>query len=230
MPIQNTVKTCSFQNLILHVGAMLVVAVAFARAGIARAQDRIVHGIDNAQIATVKGNVHPQARAEFDQGPADSALKLQGLTILFKPTAAQQAAVDSLLAAQQDRSSPSYHRWVTPEQFASLNGISQNDLNRIVSWLQSQGFQVGVTARSRTWVSFSGTAQQVEAAFHTSIHRFVVNGETHYANAAAPAVPAAFADLVLGVRGLHDFHPQAHARASVVPNPKFTSSVSGSHF
>ena len=232
MPIQNTVKTCSFQSSISHLCAMLAVAAAFAAAGagIACAQDRIVRGIDNGQIATVKGNVHPQARAEFDQGPADSALKLQGLTILFKPTAAQQAAVDSLLAAQQDRSSPSYHRWVTPEQFASLNGISQNDLNRIVSWLQGQGFQVGATAPSRTGVSFSGTAQQVEAAFHTSIHRFVVNGETHYANAAAPAVPAAFADLVLGVRGLHDFHPQAHARASVVPNSRFTSSVSGSHY
>jgi subtilase family serine protease len=226
------VKTSSFQNSISQACAMIAVGMVFAAAGAgnARAQDRIVHGIDNGQIATVKGNVHPQARAEFDQGPADSALRLQGLTILFKPTAAQQASVDSLLSAQQDRSSPNYHRWLTPEQFASLSGISQNDLNRIVSWLQSQGFQVGATSRSRTWVSFSGTAQQVEAAFHTAIHRFAVNGETHYANAAPPAVPAAFADLVLGVRGLHDFHPQAHARASVTPNPRFTSSVSGNHY
>ena len=84
---------------------MLAVAAAFAAAGagIACAQDRIVRGIDNGQIATVKGNVHPQARAEFDQGPADSALKLQGLTILFKPTAAQQAAADLAADRPMDR-------------------------------------------------------------------------------------------------------------------------------
>ena len=232
MRIQNTVKTYQFNRSIPKICTMMAVALALAPAGasIARAQDRIVQAIDNGQIATLKGNVHPLARAEFDRGRADSSLKLQGLTLMFKPTAEQQAAVDSLLAMQQDRSSPSYHRWLTPEQFASLSGISQNDLNRIVSWLQSQGFQVGATARSRTWVSFSGTAQQVETAFHTPIHRFVVNGETHYANAAAPTVPAAFSDLVQSLRGLHDFHPQPHARASVAPNPKFTSSVSGSHF
>ena len=35
------------------------------------------------------------------------------------------------------------------------------------------------------------TAAQVETAFQTEIHNYVVDGETHYANALAPSVPAA---------------------------------------
>jgi subtilase family serine protease len=192
--------------------------------------DRIVQSIDNARMSVVKGNLHPQARAEFDQGDAEPSLKLQNITMTFKPTAAQQAAVDALLAAQQDRSSPNYHRWLTPDEFAGLSGISQNDLNKIAAWLTSQGFQVRNTASSRTWISFSGTAQQVQAAFHARMHRYLVNGEIHHANATEPAVPGAFAGVVLGFRGLSDFRPNARGRASIVAGPRFTSSVSGNHF
>ncbi len=214
------------------------VALAFTPAVISRAQalvpasprDRIVQPVDSSRISAVKGNVHPLARTAFDRGPADASLQLPEITMVFKPTAAQQAAVDELLASQQDRSSPNYHRWITPEQFASLAGVSENDLNKIVTWLEGQGFQIGTLSRSRTWISFSGSAQQVEAALHAPIHRYVVNGETHRANAAEPAVPAAFADVVLGFRGLNDFHPHARVRARGVAKPNFTSSISGLHF
>jgi subtilase family serine protease len=190
--------------------------------------DRIVQSIDNARMSVVKGNVHPLARAEFDHGETEPSLKLQNIILTFKPTAAQQAAVDALLAAQQDRSSPNYHRWLTPDEFASLSGISQNDLTKIVAWLTSQGFQVGNIASSRTWISFSGTAQQVQAAFHARMHRYEVNGEAHYANATEPSVPSAFAEVVLGFRGLSDFRPKARGRASIVAGSRFTSI--GDHF
>jgi subtilase family serine protease len=181
-------------------------------------------------MSVVKGNMHPFARAEFDRGEAEPSLKLQNIILTFKPTAAQRAAVDALLAAQQDRSSPNYHRWLTPDEFASLSGISQNDLNKVVAWLTSQGFEVGNIASSRTWISFSGTAQQVQAAFHARMHRYEVNGEAHHAIATEPSVPIAFADVVLGFRGLSDFRPKARGRASIVAGPRFTSSVSGNHF
>ena len=81
-----------------------------------------------------------------------------------------------------------------------------------MAWLQSQGFQVTQTARGRTWVSFSGTAAQVQAAFQTEIHNFSLNGQTYYANATEPAVPAALADVVLGIRGLDNYRlkPREH--------------------
>ena len=216
----------------------LSLVLLFAPVQISRAQsvdqvpprNRIASPVDNAETSIIKGNVHPLARAEFDRGEADSSLKLQGMTMMFRPTAAQQAALDALLTSQQDRSSPNYHRWLTSEQFANASGISQNDLNKIVSWLQGHGFQVTAIANSRTWISFSGSAQQVKAAFRTPMHVYVVNGETHHANSAEPSVPSAFGDVIMGFRGLNDFHPKARARVRAVAKPDFTSSVSALHF
>jgi len=45
----------------------------------------------------------------------------------------------------------------------------------------------------------------VEQAFRTQIHRYDAEGEIHFANATAPSVPAAFANVVTGIGGLHDF-------------------------
>jgi uncharacterized protein (TIGR03437 family) len=124
---------------------------------------------------------------------------------MLKPSAAQQADLSQLLQAQQDPTSPSYHQWLTPEQYADRFGASAADLAKITAWLESQGFTVGYVARARNFVSFSGTAQQVSNAFHTQIHRYNVNGVTHYANATDPSIPAALAGLVSVIRGLNDF-------------------------
>jgi subtilase family serine protease len=57
-------------------------------------------------------------------------------------------------------------------------------------------------------VAFDGTAGQVQAAFHTQVHNYLVNGKVHYANATAPQIPMALAGIVSDIRGLHDFHPE----------------------
>jgi subtilase family serine protease len=51
-------------------------------------------------------------------------------------------------------------------------------------------------ARGRDYITFSGTASQVETAMHTPIHRYKVKDVTHYANATEPSIPAAFQNLV----------------------------------
>ncbi|HEY1679040.1 MAG TPA: Ig-like domain repeat protein, partial [Candidatus Sulfotelmatobacter sp.] len=86
------------------------------------------------------------------------------------------------------------------------------------SWLQSHGFQVGST-KGRTVLEFSGSASQVQEAFHTSIHKYVVNGEQHWANASDPQIPSALAPAVAGVLTLHNFikKPASHLNPQAVP-------------
>src|ERR1700729_736568 len=167
--------------------------------------DRIVGAIDSNQTVVVKGSVSPRAQSRYDQGPVEPGMKLAFITLQITLSPSQQAALDELLAAQQDPNSKSYHQWLTPEQFATQFGLSRNDVTRIDSWLQSQGFTVLENARSRNWVAFAGTAAQVEAAFHTQIHYFNLDGEKHYANATNISLPTALAGVVATVRGLHDF-------------------------
>ena len=72
-------------------------------------------------------------------------------------------------------------------------------------------------ARSRTFVMFSGTAGQVQRTFGAAIHRYRVNGETHYANATDPQIPAALDGLVAGIRGLHDFRAKPQLKKGPLP-------------
>ena len=144
-------------------------------------QDRITAPIDTTRTAVLKGNRSSRALPQYDRGPVDPGQLINGVTLVFMRTASQQAALDQLLAQQQDPTSPNYHNWLTPEQFADRFGLSSVDLAKVTGWLQSQGFSVAYEARSRTYVTSSGTAAQVQAAFHTELHRYQVDGETHFA-------------------------------------------------
>ncbi len=167
--------------------------------------NRIAGQIDDTQGAVLHGSVHAKAQPQYDQGPADPALKIGYVTLTMRPTANQQAMLERLSEQQQDRSSQQYHQWLTPEQFGDRFGLSHDDYAAVVSWIESQDLHVEDAARARNWVAFSGSAQQIQSAFHTEIHNYRVNGETHFANAMELRIPAALSDIVSGVRGLNDF-------------------------
>jgi subtilase family serine protease len=196
--------------------------------------DRLTAPIESGLTVPLKGNLHGGARPEFDQGRVDGSMEMHALSLVFKPSSAQQSALDQLLAQQQDPMSPNYHKWLTPAQFADRFGMSKSDIGKVIAWLQSQGLTVTRIANSRNEVFFSGTAAQVESAFHTELHNYLVNGEMHFANATEPSVPAALSGVALAIRNLHDFQPKPRARVrkalSDEVSPHFTSHISGDHF
>jgi uncharacterized protein (TIGR03437 family) len=186
----------------------LVSASLLSLAALTAQQDRIARRIDGLRTVKLPGSVHPKAQPRYDRGPVDPSTRLGRITMLAKLSPRQQADLDELLRRQQIRSSPNYHRWLTPEQFGDRFGLSTADLGKIVSWLESEGFQVEERARARNWVAFSGTARQVARAFGTEIHRYEVDGETHLANATEVSIPVALEGVVNAVSGLHDFQPK----------------------
>ena len=175
-------------------------------------QPRIQGTVDETKLTALKGNTHPLARAEFDRGAAPASLAMDRMLLVLKRSPEREAALERLLAEQQDRSAPNYHQWLTPEEFGRRFGPSDQDIQAITSWLESHGFQVAEVSKGRTVIEFSGTAGQVLAAFHAEIHRYVVNGEEHWANASDPQIPAALTPVVAGVNTLHDFRkkPLSH--------------------
>jgi subtilase family serine protease len=190
-------------------------------------RDRILGAIDAAQTAAVRHTAHPLARPQFDQGRLDPAQRLSGVALTFRLSSAQQADLNQLLRDQQDRSSPLYHKWLTPDQYAARFGMTQADLAKVTAWAQSQGLTVEAISRDHNEISVSGSVGQIEYALNTELHNYSINGERHFANATDVALPAAFASQVLGVRGLDDFHPKPRLRRA---SPQFTSSISGNHF
>src|SRR4029077_14889472 len=186
----------------------VLIASLFSSSSDAAVQDRIASSLTNGQTVTLRGSVHRRALPQFDQGPVDPAMRMGTITLMTSPTAAQQRALTHLLAQQQDPKSANYHKWLTPEQYADRFGMSSNDMQKMAAWLKAKGFTVMDMARGRNWISFTGTAAQVNSAFGTEIHRYNLNGELHYANATSPLIPAALMGVVVGMRGLHDFRPK----------------------
>src|ERR1039457_4280892 len=93
-------------------------------------------------LVRMTGHVHPMAKVENDLGPLDASVALPAITLVLRPTPEQRADLDRLLAAQQDPSSPDYHRWLVPEQYAERFGASPDDLARITAWLEQHSLHV----------------------------------------------------------------------------------------
>ena len=178
--------------------------------------------IDSARPRVLGGSLHRLAAPQYDRGPVDPGMPMHYMMLLTKPTPTQQTDLEGLLADQQNPSSPQFHKWLTPEEFGNRFGLSAADHGKIAQWLTSEGFTVNEMARGRNWVAFSGAAGQVSRSLHTTIHRFEVNGESHYANASDVSVPEALADVVGGFVGLNDFKLKSMAR----PVPDYNSGTS----
>jgi uncharacterized protein (TIGR03437 family) len=206
-------KLRSAGNILARI-ALMGAVLAAASATLLAQQDRINGRLDTGAAVPLKASVTRLAQPQYDRGVVEPSRMINRMTLLAKPSARQQADLETLLAEQQNPASANYHKWLTPEQFGDRFGLSQHDVERMVSWLQSQGFTIDGVARARNWVAFSGTAQQVSSAFRTEIHSYLVGGETHFANATAPVVPAALKDVAGALRGLNDFYakPLGHAR------------------
>ena len=194
-----------------------------------RVPDRIRRHADDRETSVLHGNRSALARAELDRGRLDRGAALERLALVFKPSAAQAADLEALLAAQQDPGSPDYQHWLTPEEFGARFGMSDADLAEVTGWLRSHGFTVHGHSRSRQELYFSGSVAQVEDAFRTEMHQYLVGGELHRANAVDPSIPTAYADVVLAVRSLSDFRPRPHPHLRR-PSGRFTSGISGNHF
>jgi hypothetical protein len=165
----------------------------------------IVQRIDETQRTVLQGNTHPLARPQYDRGAAPPDLPMNRMLLVLKRSAAQERALLSLLDDQQDKGSPNYHKWLTPENFGKQFGPADQDIQTVTKWLQSHGFQIGHVAKGKNIIEFSGVGSQVQEAFHTAIHKYVVNGEEHWANANDPEIPTALTPVVAGVHTLHNF-------------------------
>ena len=168
-------------------------------------QARIVARVDENVRLKLPGNTHPLARPEFDRGAVSAELPMQRMMLVLKRSPEQQQRLDEYIASLQDKHSANYHRWLTPEEFGAQFGVATKDIDTVTAWLNSHGLTPERVNNGRGVIEFSGTAAQVENAFHTEIRAYTVGGARHYANAVDPQIPAALIPVVAGVAALHNF-------------------------
>jgi hypothetical protein len=220
-----------YASLALVAAALVLVSscCAFAQTSTIR----ISGEIDSSATAAIPGSANPQGLSKYDAGRTNAGTALSGITMYFRPSAAQKAELDELVRQQQTAGSTSYHKWLTPAEYAARFGLDDDDLEKVRGWLESQGFTVDRIANSHNSITFLGTVSQVESAFQTEIHNYRVDGQSHYANATELTIPAALSGVVSTIRNLDDFKPKPFVRfhaETTAAKPAFTSSQSGNHY
>ena len=101
------------------------------------------------------------------------------------------ATEDALLRGLFDRSSPDYHRFLTPAQYAQRFGVSAATQHNVRAWLTGGGLRVEHVTGAGDYVLAAGTVAQVEPLLKTTIGRYEVAGRRFDANDTPPSVPRA---------------------------------------
>jgi hypothetical protein len=134
---------------------------------------------------------------------AEPSMELKSMMLAFRIQ--NLAGLQQLLEGQQNPRSAQYHRWLTPEEFGARFGVSDDEFQRVIRWLQQNGMVVTHAYPNRLSVYFDGTVAQVERAFKISIGTYEFEGKRFYSNDRAPQISEPFQDRALGVFGLDNF-------------------------
>src|SRR5215471_1005903 len=132
------------------------------------------------------------------------------LTIAVALQMQNAAALRNLVQQQNTVGSPYYNTTITPADFNATYAASA-----VQNYLAQSGFTNISVEPNRLFVTASGTAAQVQAAFNTSLGLFSQNGKTVFVNTKPAQVPASLGGIVLSVLGLNNV--QSTTRPKVTP-------------
>jgi len=172
---------------------------------------RVTARVEDSLRTRLQGNVSPVIRVAVDQGEPDLSAQITHMRLVLNRSSEQKAAFESYLAQLQDKHSPNYHKWLTPQQIGKLYGPADSDIAAATAWLESHGLKVETIAPFRIDIPFSGTIAQVEEAFQVQMHGFVKGDQHFFANVTAPTIPTALAPIVAGIAHLNTMPPRSFA-------------------
>ena len=117
---------------------------------------------------------------------------------------ADPAGAQALAQAVSTPGSPSYQQYLTPAQWESRFSPTAASVNEVKAFLTQSGFTVDGVSSDRMSVQASGTAQQVEQAFGTTLGYHDVHGDSLLLANQDLSIPSDIAGVVGGVTGVSD--------------------------
>ncbi|HTA38240.1 MAG TPA: S53 family peptidase [Candidatus Acidoferrales bacterium] len=108
------------------------------------------------------------------------------------------------------------HQIVSRGEFLARYAPTSTNAEAVASYLRSQGVRKVAVTPDRLLVAGEGQPEQLEPAFHTSIHAFSGANGPEYANVKPALVPERFSGIVSGVLGLN-----STAKLAFTPSPCF---------
>jgi subtilase family serine protease len=152
----------------------------------------------NARVA-LSGQQVPLIQHAQLLGAANASQTLN-LSIGLQPR--DPAGLDSLLSAMYTPGSSTYHHYLTPDDFKQLFAPTSDQVQQVISYLQSQGFTIGSISPNNLLIDATTTVAQAQQAFQVKINTYHSNNRSFYANAQSPTMPASLETLISSIGGL----------------------------
>jgi subtilase family serine protease len=127
----------------------------------------------------------------------------QAITVRVGLKLQNQAALNTYIKNINDPNNALYGQSLTPAQFAATYAPSSAQVQQVVSYLQSEGFENVTVEPNNLLISADGTVAQASAAFNTPIEQFAQFGGIVFGNTASAQVPTALSSIVGAVLGLN---------------------------
>ena len=112
--------------------------------------------------------------------------------------------LDKLAHDQYTKGSPSYHKWISQDDFNGTFGPTSQQLNAVQNFLSAHGLAIVSVAENNFYVKTQGTIADMEKTFHVSIHNYSFHGRTLRSNASDPSVSNPVGGQIAAVTGLDD--------------------------
>jgi subtilase family serine protease len=148
-------------------------------------------------------------------GPMDPTAQI---SVTFWLNLHNKAALDAQVRQMYDRSSPSYHHWLTLEQYKAQFAPTEAEMAVVKQYLAANNLEVVYTDKLNHAVSARGSVADVQRAAGVQLNRMSINGVTHRVPAGEPAIGGAARELVYAVQGLTDFTYRSHAMPALDPD------------
>lgn len=149
-----------------------------------------------ADSVSYADSVPSWATAANDAGVAADDTSVEGEVYLPLQHADEAAA---LATAASTPGARGYRHTLNPRDWIRRFSPSQASVNSVVAYLKAQGLTISAVPQSRQYVVFRGTADQVSAAFGTSLHSYRYADHTLVAPSSAPSLPKSIGASVAGI-------------------------------
>jgi len=113
-----------------------------------------------------------------------------------------QQELNALLSDLYNPHSPTYHHFLTPQQFVDAFGPTADQRQQVIDYLRQAGLKITHVASNGLLIDASATVAQAEAAFHVAIKTYQAGTRVFYANATPPIIPGSLASIVASIGGL----------------------------
>ncbi len=162
---------------LLVIGAMMLGATVASQA---QSQSTLTRNVRNEVL---NGQAKPVGRL-----PATQSMRL-----VFVLPHRNQVELENFLQELYDPFSPSYHKFLTVEEFTEKFGPSQEDYDSVIHFAEANGLRVVGTSRNRMNLDVSGPVASIEKALHVNmgVYQHPTENRTFYAPDREPTMDLA---------------------------------------